>query len=93
MPSETTSRKTNEMPEKGLPQNTIRKMLEAKLQRDRIYSSGKILCSMCTNPSSFVKQIYRKYLEKNLGDPSLFPESAELEQETVALFQAARQAQ
>jgi tyrosine decarboxylase/aspartate 1-decarboxylase len=76
----------NEMPEKGLPQNIIRKMLEAKLQRDLTYSSGKILCSMCTDPSSFAKQVYRKYLEKNLGDPSLFPASAELEQETIHML-------
>ncbi|UCC59157.1 MAG: tyrosine decarboxylase MfnA [Candidatus Bathyarchaeum sp.] len=74
------------MPEKGLPQNIIRKMLEAKLQRDLTYSSGKILCSMCTNPHSFAKQIYRKYLEKNLGDPGLFPASAELEQETIHML-------
>ncbi|PVX24569.1 MAG: tyrosine decarboxylase MfnA, partial [Candidatus Bathyarchaeum sp.] len=78
--------KTKEMPKKGLPQNTIIKELEAKLQRDLTYSSGKILCSMCTNPHSFAKQIYQKYLEKNLGDPSLFPASAELEQETVAML-------
>ena len=86
MPSETTLHRKNEMPEKGLPQNIIRKMLETKLQRDLNYSSGKILCSMCTNPHSFAKQIYRKYLEKNLGDPSLFPASAELEQETISML-------
>lgn len=75
-----------EMPEKGLPQKTIRKMLETKLQRDLSYSSGKILCSMCTSPHNFAKQIYLKYLEKNLGDPSLFPASAELEQETIRML-------
>ena len=78
--------RTSEMPEKGLPQIMIRKMLEAKLQRDLNYSSGKILCSMCTSPHSFAKQIYRKYLEKNLGDPSLFPASAELEQEAIHML-------
>jgi tyrosine decarboxylase/aspartate 1-decarboxylase len=49
-------------------------------------TSGKILCSMCTSPHSFAKQIYQKYLEKNLGDPSLFPASAELEKETVSML-------
>jgi tyrosine decarboxylase/aspartate 1-decarboxylase len=85
MPSETAQR-TNTIPEKGLPQNMIINELETKLQRDLTYSSGKILCSMCTSPHSFAKQIYRKYLEKNLGDPSLFPASAELEQETVSML-------
>ena len=84
--SSATTRKTNRMPEKGLPKNMIIKELEAKLQRDFNYSSGKILCSMCTNPHSFAEQIYRKYLEKNLGDPSLFPASAELEQETIRML-------
>ena len=41
---------------------------------------------MCTDPHSFAKQISQKYLEKNLGDLSLFPASAELEQETVSML-------
>jgi tyrosine decarboxylase/aspartate 1-decarboxylase len=84
--SSETAQRTNRIPEKGLPQDTILKELEAKLQRDLTYSPGKILCSMCTNPPSFAKQIYRKYLEKNLGDPTLFPASAELEQETISML-------
>ena len=86
MPSNNTLRKTNKIPEQGLPQNTIINELETKLQRDLTYSSGKILCSMCTSPHSFAKQIYQNYLEKNLGDPSLFPASTELEQETVSML-------
>jgi tyrosine decarboxylase/aspartate 1-decarboxylase len=78
--------RTIEIPEKGLPQNVIIQELETKLRRDLHYSSGKILCSMCTNPHHFAKQIYRKYFEKNLGDPSLFPASVELEQETVNML-------
>jgi tyrosine decarboxylase/aspartate 1-decarboxylase len=85
MPSATTHT-TNRIPEQGLPKNTIIQELEAKLQRDLTYSSGKILCSMCTDPHSFAKQIYREYFEKNLGDPSIFPASAELEQETVRML-------
>jgi len=85
MPSEITER-TNRIPKKGLPQNTIIQELETRLERDLNYSSGKILCSMCTNPHSFAKQIYRKYLEKNLGDPSLFPASTKLEQETISML-------
>ncbi len=86
MPSKNTIRRTSKIPEKGLPQNTIINELETKLQRDLTYSSGKILCSMCTSPHSFAKQIYQKYLEKNLGDPSIFPASAELEQETISML-------
>jgi tyrosine decarboxylase/aspartate 1-decarboxylase len=80
------SKKASEMPEKGLPQNKILKMLEIKLRSDLIYSSGKILSSMCTSPHSFAQKIYRMYLEKNLGDPTLFPASAELEQEAIQML-------
>jgi tyrosine decarboxylase/aspartate 1-decarboxylase len=76
----------SEIPEKGLPKSKIHKMLEAKLQRDFSYSSGKILSSMCTSPHSLAKQIYRKYLEKNLGDTTLFPASAELEHEVIQML-------
>jgi tyrosine decarboxylase/aspartate 1-decarboxylase len=86
MPTKTTSHRTSKIPEKGIPQNIIRKMLEARLQQDLSYSSGKILSSMCTNPHGFAKQIYGKYLEKNLGDPSLFPASTELEQEAIGML-------
>jgi tyrosine decarboxylase/aspartate 1-decarboxylase len=78
--------KASRIPDKGLPQDKVIQELEAKLQRDNTYSAGKILCSMCTDPHNFAKQVYSKYLEKNLGDPSLFPASAELEQETVSML-------
>ena len=71
-------RRMNEMPEKGLPQSVILKELETKLQRDLTYSSGKIMGSMCTKPHSLIKQVYLQYLEKNLGDPGLYPASAGL---------------
>jgi tyrosine decarboxylase/aspartate 1-decarboxylase len=84
MPSEKTLQ--SEMPEKPLHKSKIQKMLEAKFQRDFSYSSGKILSSMCTSPHGFAKQIYRMYLEKNLGDPVLFPATAELERETIQML-------
>ncbi len=77
---------TNIIPENGIPKSTIHKMLEEKLQLDLNYSSGKILSSMCTNPYSFAKQIYRLYIDKNLGDPTLFPATAELEDEAIQML-------
>jgi len=81
-----TLHKMKEMPEKGLPKSVILKELGKKLQRDLTYSSGKILGSMCTEPHSLAKQLYLQYLEKNLGDPGLFPASAELEQEAIRML-------
>ncbi|MGQ9459705.1 MAG: tyrosine decarboxylase MfnA [Candidatus Bathyarchaeaceae archaeon] len=81
-----TLHKMKKMPEEGLPKSLILKELETKLQRDLTYSSGKILGSMCTKPHSFAKQVYLHYLEKNLGDPGLFPASTELEQEAIHML-------
>ncbi|MFZ7136808.1 MAG: tyrosine decarboxylase MfnA [archaeon] len=74
------------IPEKGLPKDTVLKQLETKLQSDLTYSCGKILGSMCTQPSSFAKQVYLQYLETNLGDPGLFPATAELEREVIGML-------
>jgi len=77
---------TLSIPEHGLPQNVILSELETKLENDFGYASGKILSSMCTSPHRFARQVHQKYIEKNLGDPSLFPASAKLEQETVTML-------
>jgi tyrosine decarboxylase/aspartate 1-decarboxylase len=86
MHSEKTLQGTSELPEKGLAKNVIHKMLEAKLQRDFTYSSGKILSSMCTSPYSLARKIFQMYLEKNIGDPTLFPATAELEHEAIQML-------
>ena len=75
-----------EIPEKGLPKEAVLKELETKLQPDLTYECGKILGSMCTQPSSFAKQVYLQYLETNLGDPGLFPATAELEKEVIGML-------
>jgi tyrosine decarboxylase/aspartate 1-decarboxylase len=72
--------------EKGLPKNVLFQKLKTKLQQDSTYTSGKILGSMCTEPHSLAKQVYMQCLEKNLGDPYLFPATAELEQEVIQMF-------
>jgi len=72
------------MIDNGLDKQEILKLLEEKLKRDLSYNSGSILGSMCTEPFEFGKEIYLKYISKNLGDPGLFPGTAELENELVA---------
>ncbi|MFX1476041.1 MAG: tyrosine decarboxylase MfnA [Promethearchaeota archaeon] len=62
------------------------KELEAKLSEDLTYESGRILGSMCTKPHSFAAQVYRKYIDKNLGDPGLFPATKQIEQETIQML-------
>ncbi|MFQ6073685.1 MAG: tyrosine decarboxylase MfnA [Candidatus Bathyarchaeia archaeon] len=72
--------------ERGLPKSLVLQQLESKLKEDFTYDSGKILGSMCTKPHAFAKQIYIKCLEKNLGDPGLFPATAGLEKEAIQLL-------
>ncbi|MHA1283456.1 MAG: tyrosine decarboxylase MfnA [Promethearchaeota archaeon] len=67
----------------GLPKEEIFRLLDKKLEKDYSYDSGNILGSMCTEPLEFGKEIYYKYISKNLGDPGLFLGTAELERETV----------
>ncbi|MHA1190943.1 MAG: tyrosine decarboxylase MfnA [Promethearchaeota archaeon] len=59
------------------------KILDKKLSIDDSYDSGYILGSMCSKTPDFVKDIYIKYLDKNLGDPGLFRGTRQLEIEVV----------
>lgn len=71
------------MLKEGLEKQEILKLLEKKLEKDLSYDSGLILGSMCTEPLDFAKEIYIKYISKNLGDPGLFLGTAALEDELV----------
>ena len=72
------------MKENGLEKRDILHLLEKKLNRDFSYDSGSILGSMCTEPLDLAKEIYLKYISKNLGDPGLFPGTAALEDELIS---------
>ncbi len=51
-----------------------------KLQRkDYSFSSGKILGSMCTQPHQIARDAYIEFIDKNIGDPRLFPGTKEIE--------------
>jgi tyrosine decarboxylase/aspartate 1-decarboxylase len=74
------------------PEGLSRKKVIAELQRirqqDKRYEDGKILCSMCTKPLPIAQKAYQLYLNSNLGDPGLFPGSAQLEKEVVNQLKA-----
>ena len=72
------------MQEEGLEKQEILNLLEKKLEKDFSYDSGSILGSMCTEPLDIAKEIYIKYISKNLGDPGLFPGTAALEDELIS---------
>ncbi|MHA1911492.1 MAG: aminotransferase class V-fold PLP-dependent enzyme [Candidatus Kariarchaeaceae archaeon] len=58
---------------------------ESEKTQDNDYSSGKILRSMNTSPHPIAQKIFIENLEINLGDPQLFPNSFQLENETIQL--------
>ena len=67
----------------GSSKGEILKILEEKLSIDNSYDSGYILGSMCSKTPDFVKEIYAKFLDKNLGDPGLFKGTSSLETELI----------
>ena len=71
---------------KGLPEKTLVKDLELRLQKDFTYNSGRIIGSMCTSPHPLARRLYARFLEKNLGDSGLFPGVAEIERETISML-------
>lgn len=73
-------------PKIGLSRQRIIKELEERLKTDFHYNTGHIIGSMCTSPNQFARSIFAKYLEKNLGDPGLFPNTALIEKEVIQML-------
>ncbi|MGD0405836.1 MAG: tyrosine decarboxylase MfnA [Candidatus Bathyarchaeia archaeon] len=72
------------MHDKGLSRKAVLAELKKISEKDRRYDDGKILCSMCTKPHPLAEKAYRLFLSSNLGDPGLFPGSAQLEKEVIS---------
>lgn len=71
---------------KGVNAKKVLRELEEKLSADMSYRSGRILGSMCTIPHPLAKKVILRYLEKNLGDPGLFPATFQLEKEVITML-------
>ncbi|TFG11844.1 MAG: tyrosine decarboxylase MfnA [Promethearchaeota archaeon] len=72
------------MLKQGLDKEEVLRLINEKLKLDHDYNDGTILGSMCTEPLDFGREVYLRYLSKNLGDPGLFPGTAMLEKEIVS---------
>jgi len=71
------------MREKGLWQFSLWRLLKKLLKADNSFKSGRIIGSMCTSPHPLAERVFRRYLEKNVGDPGLFPATIALEAEAI----------
>ena len=60
--------------------------LHTRLQPDLIYSSGKILGAMTTDPHEFARFVFEKYMERNLGDSGLVVGTRDVEREVVQMM-------
>jgi tyrosine decarboxylase / aspartate 1-decarboxylase len=72
------------MQQKGTPQKKVLAELKQRQKQDQHYQNGHILCSMCTKPHPIAKKAYNLFFESNLGDPTLFPATQQLEKEVIA---------
>jgi len=70
----------------GLEPDDILRQLSLRLAEDSSFESGRILGCMCSAPDSLSAAIFARFLEKNAGDPGLFPATRDLEREVVSLL-------
>jgi len=70
----------------GLPQGSVLNDLDSRLSRDFTYGSGRIIGSMCTCPHPLAREVYTRFLDRNLGDSGLSPALVKLEKETIHIL-------
>ncbi len=57
--------------------------VELLLAKDHIYSQGKILSSMNTEADPLALQVFQQNVQRNLGDPALFPGTVLIERDCI----------
>ncbi|MCX8206943.1 MAG: tyrosine decarboxylase MfnA [Methanothrix sp.] len=73
-------------PEIGLSEEMVTDLLREMRRRDCSYD--RLLSTMCTRPHPVAMRAYTMFLETNLGDPGLFPGTAEIERRVVGILGA-----
>ncbi|MCX8173173.1 MAG: tyrosine decarboxylase MfnA [Thermoplasmata archaeon] len=72
-------------PEKGLDKAKILDELKANQKRNWSFGSGRIFGSMCAMPLEVSIRAYTLFIESNLGNPGLYPATAEMEKKVVGM--------
>lgn len=75
-----------QMEDEGQESDFVLAGLEKRLIGDLSFADGHILGSMCSIPDPIVPRIFSTFLEKNIGDPGLFPSTVELEREVISMI-------
>ncbi len=69
-----------------MSEEQILRELSEILEEDMDYESGRILGSMCTKPHPLAVKVFQRTIEKNLGDPLLFPGALKIEREVIRML-------
>ncbi|HON36220.1 MAG TPA: tyrosine decarboxylase MfnA [Methanothrix sp.] len=72
------------MRERSLPADEVIASLARTKEHD--YSYDRFFSTMCSRPHPIAVRAHDMFLETNLGDPGLFPGTAELEEEAVRML-------
>lgn len=72
--------------QEGQDAEIILRELRGRLSRDLSFTDGHILGSMCSAPDSIVPRVFAEFLEKNIGDPGLFPATVDLERDVIRII-------
>ncbi len=73
------------MKDKGSTYENVMAELKKVSAKDYHFAEGRILGSMCTEPSAIAKEAHAMFLEANLGNPRLYPGTMELENELIGM--------
>jgi len=73
-------------PDKGKKESAILEELNSLREKDILFSSGRILGSMCTKPLPIAEKVYMNFLETNLGDPEHFLGTWEIEKRLIQII-------
>lgn len=63
--------------------DSINSWLECYTRQDSTYASGRILGAMTTEPHPVARNVFARYMERNLGDAGLVPGTRAAEKEAV----------
>lgn len=70
----------------GSSPDEIMRELDRYFQRDSHFRDGRIMGSMCTDPDLIARESYMKFMETNLGNPGLYPGTAQLERDVIGML-------
>ncbi len=70
----------------GMDREKVSQLIDRYHSMDINFSSGRIFGSMCTSPHPLAIDVHSRFHEANLGNPGLYPGSAEMEKEVISML-------